>query len=220
MSASEKQKIFLKKLADSRRGKKTFPCSEERRIKTSQALKGKKKPPRTLEHQKHINEALKGRKFSEEHKKNLSLARIGRKHSEETKIKLRKPKSEEHKQKLRKPKSLEARRKMSEARKGKYLGENSPNWIKDRTLIKFEDRRGIIYTDWQQGVYKRDIYKCKISNQDCSGAIVAHHILPWRDYPELRYDVNNGITLCKFHHPRKWVEESRLSSYFQSLIVI
>ena len=30
--------------------------------------------------------------------------------------------------------------------------------------------------------------------------IRAHHILPWR-IVELRYNINNGITLCQFHHP-------------------
>lgn len=31
------------------------------------------------------------------------------------------------------------------------------------------------------------------------GKVVAHHILPWKDYIELRHEVNNGITLCHYH---------------------
>jgi len=41
-----------------------------------------------------------------------------------------------------------------------------------------------------------------------------------RDYPELRYEVNNGITLCHFHHPRKINDEMKLSPYFQELIKV
>ena len=28
----------------------------------------------------------------------------------------------------------------------------------------------------------------------------ADHIKPWAYYPELRYDINNGRTLCVEHH--------------------
>ena len=45
-------------------------------------------------------------------------------------------------------------------------------------------------------------------------------ILGWTDYPELRYEVNNGITLCHFHHPREWKEEKRLISEFQKLVSV
>jgi len=60
----------------------------------------------------------------------------------------------------------------------------------------------------------RDGWKCKIANADCDGKIEAHHILSWRDYPELRYQPNNGITLCHAHHPRKRVDEAKLLPYF------
>lgn len=53
---------------------------------------------------------------------------------------------------------------------------------------------------------------------NCKGRLEAHHILSWKDYPELRYDINNGITLCHAHHPRKRDEEAELSPYFQSLV--
>ena len=59
---------------------------------------------------------------------------------------------------------------------------------------------------------------CKINNQDCKGNLEIHHILGYMEHPELRYEVNNGISLCQFHHPRKRSEEKRLSPYFQKLV--
>lgn len=44
------------------------------------------------------------------------------------------------------------------------------------------------------------------------------HILPWRDFVELRFNTNNGITLCHAHHPRKRSEEARLSPFFQKIV--
>lgn len=60
--------------------------------------------------------------------------------------------------------------------------------------------------------------KSRIYNIDCSGQIEAHHILGWKSYPELRYETNNGITLCHAHHPRKREDEAKLSPYFQKLV--
>ena len=114
--------------------------------------------------------------------------------------------------------SEDTRKRISEAKKG----SNSWNWIEDRTKLsrisKQGERRTSIYFDWRRNVWIRDGHKCKISNQDCEGKIEAHHILSWRDYPELRYNINNGITLCHAHHPRKRAEEERLSPYFQDLV--
>ena len=102
------------------------------------------------------------------------------------------------------------------------MGKNHPAYIKDRSLIKISDRHSAdaLYYEWRNKVYLRDNWKCKIGNQDCDGRIEAHHILPWRDYPELRYNENNGITLCHSHHPRKYEDEKRLTPYFQELVLI
>jgi len=100
-------------------------------------------------------------------------------------------------------------------------GENNPRWIHDRTKIVGRHNRSFHdpeYKQWRLGVYRRDGYKCKIADEDCEGRIEAHHILRWRDFPKLRYNVNNGITLCHFHHPRKRVEEDRLVPTFLTLI--
>lgn len=76
------------------------------------------------------------------------------------------------------------------------------------------------YKSWRLSVFTRDKFKCRIGNEDCVGQLEVHHILRWKDYHELRYQVNNGITLCHAHHPRKKSEEKRLSPYFQTLVSV
>src|SRR4030042_5115594 len=124
----------------------------------------------------------------------------------------------------------EARKKMSEERKGKkcpwtsermrgLTGEKAPNW-RGGNCIKKNERNDSLYQYWVGQVKKRDKGICKINNQDCSGYCIVHHILPWRDYQELRYEINNGITLCQFHHPRKRMEEQKLIPFFQNLVEV
>ncbi len=101
-----------------------------------------------------------------------------------------------------------------------WSGEHNWRWIKDRTKLQKSERS---LTDsasnyWRKQVKLRDGNKCKIANKDCNGQLEVHHILTWKDYPELRYDINNGITLCHFHHPRKEVEVISLSPFFQKLV--
>lgn len=113
----------------------------------------------------------------------------------------------------------EIRKKMSLAKIGVFKGERSPLWIKDRTLLKKrQERNDVAYQEWRMKVWQRDEFKCKMFNENCEGSIIAHHILPWRDYVELRYEINNGITLCHAHHPRKRAEEKLLSPYLQDLV--
>lgn len=153
--------------------------------------------------------------------KNMNLLRLGKPRSEETKAKLRLNKGWKH--------STKARLKISKATKGKvawnkgltgvFTGKNSPHWISDRTKLKARQiRNDSLYQEWHKQVRERDDWKCKMQSKECEGKIEVHHILAWRDYPSLRYEINNGITLCHFHHPRKRVDELRLSPYFQSLL--
>lgn len=107
------------------------------------------------------------------------------------------------------------------AQKKRLRETGHPNWISDRSKLKAKQERGdSAYREWRKNVWLRDDFKCKIANPDCSGQLEAHHILGWTQYPELRYDINNGITLCHAHHPRKRAEEKRLSPYFQSLVSV
>lgn len=55
------------------------------------------------------------------------------------------------------------------------------------------------YKEWRTAVYERDDYTCQCCG-DRGGKLNAHHINQFADYPELRYDVNNGITMCAKCH--------------------
>lgn len=69
------------------------------------------------------------------------------------------------------------------------------------------DRRSIFgYNQWVLSVYKKDNYICQCCNSrsNSKSTIHAHHIMSYVDNPDLRLDVDNGITLCakchyKFH---------------------
>jgi hypothetical protein len=133
----------------------------------------------------------KGKKFSKEYRQKLSDSHKGKKHTEEWK------------------------KNMSERMKG----ENHPLYIKDRTKLKISEGRKTHKNNcWRKKCKERDNNKCKINNNNCNGKLEVHHILNWIDYPELRYDINNGITLCHFHHPRSRVTEKEMVEYLKKLI--
>jgi hypothetical protein len=60
--------------------------------------------------------------------------------------------------------------------------------------------RGFNHTAWATLVKLRD-GKCKECNSVYD--LHAHHIKPYKSDPELRHDVNNGVTLCGYCH-REW----------------
>lgn len=87
--------------------------------------------------------------------------------------------------------------------KGKYIGENSPNWKGGAEYSRVE-RATYEYATWRKEVFSRDHFTCQCCG-DKSGdghnvEINAHHIKNWKDYPEDRYNVDNGITLCQKCH--------------------
>jgi len=59
------------------------------------------------------------------------------------------------------------------------------------------------YIEWRSLVYRRDNWTCKKCGLKCRKEnIVAHHIKTWSEYPELRFEVSNGIVLCRSCHKK------------------
>ena len=60
-------------------------------------------------------------------------------------------------------------------------------------------RASFEYVQWRKVVFSRDDYTCQICYLR-SGRLEAHHIKPFATHPELRLEIDNGITLCKSCH--------------------
>ena len=104
--------------------------------------------------------------------------------------------------------SDESRNKMSIAAKGRTpwnkglkgynSGEKNCNW-KGGISSNKRKLNTLEYRDWRLKVFTRDNWIC----QDCGirgGDLEAHHKKRWVDYPDLRFNVENGQTLCKKCH--------------------
>ena len=100
-------------------------------------------------------------------------------------------------------------------------GEKPWNYIEDRSKVLTRGHPFTAeYIAWRTSVFQRDGYKCRMGQGDCGNYVEAHHILTYKDYPELRYQINNGITLCRSHHPRKREEVKRLEPIFKALVSV
>ena len=76
----------------------------------------------------------------------------------------------------------------------KRIGKLNPNYKGTTPRVHHvQDRK---YKEWRKAVFERDNHTCQICFIK-GGYIEAHHIKEWAKYPELRYDVNNGLTVHK-----------------------
>jgi hypothetical protein len=113
----------------------------------------------------------KGFKHSDETKLKIASKKIGTKLSEETKLKI----------------SLSHRGEKAYQWKGGTFDYRRENYVPHK------------YREWRKNVFERDGYTC----QKCYKFKVylnAHHIKPWAKFPQLCYDVDNGLTLCEPCH--------------------
>jgi hypothetical protein len=80
-------------------------------------------------------------------------------------------------------------------------GENPWNWQGGISGEREYIMATAAYKEFRKSVFERDDYTCQLCNKR-GGNLEVHHIKPWRDYPELRFDINNGQTLCVVCHKR------------------
>jgi len=97
--------------------------------------------------------------------------------------------------------------KISNSKIGQMKGEKHWNWKGGKTKIyKHSDTGTFRYRQWRIKVFERDNWTCQNCGLRChiglgkSVYLEPHHIKSWTYYPKLRYEVSNGITLCKECH--------------------
>lgn len=186
----------------SRKGKK---CSEETKLKMSKTakdrgtglwMKGKKMSLETIKKKRDTAirlgikpPNLKGIKRSDEFKEKLRIANLGNKHC------------------LGRKMSLSSKIKIGEAHKG----EKCYFWKGGISAENYRERQiaysTLKYQEWRRCVLKKGNYKCL--NCGDKKNLNAHHVLSWLKHKDLRYDVNNGIVLCKSCHIKLHSYEKR-----------
>ena len=67
-------------------------------------------------------------------------------------------------------------------------------------------------------VYSRDKFQCQMPGCKSKYRLQAHHIKKWSSAAILRYDVDNGITLCRSCHERITGHEHAYQSLFSQIV--
>ena len=80
-------------------------------------------------------------------------------------------------------------------------GKNHPNWKGGTSKAYKTGYFRVEYKEWRRKVFERDNYACKKCGfKGSQGYLTAHHIKSFAKYPELKFIVSNGITLCRDCH--------------------
>lgn len=152
---------------------------------------------------------LKGRKRSPESVEKGRLKQLGKIPSPEARAKMSAAKTGYVPWNVGIPCSEEAKAKMRSKLigvPGKYRGARHWNYKGGVTPELRQLRATMEYRIWRTAVFKRDEYtcvNCGVKNAQGVGRTIklqADHIKPFAQFPELRFDVGNGQTLCEPCH--------------------
>jgi 5-methylcytosine-specific restriction endonuclease McrA len=125
----------------------------------------------------------------------------GHKHTEDTKRRLSLAKRDKPSPKRGIPRTPEERIRISKGVLNSpktSRGDKHYAYSHGKRQRNMDDRRSHLYREWRAAVFARDGYKCQDCGDSRGGNLRAHHIQPFAKYPEGRFNVTNGITLC--HH--------------------
>lgn len=162
------------------------------------------------ETKKKISEAHKGKKYAEEFKKKLSG--IHKKIEHPTSFKIGHmpwnkgligiQAKEKHPSWGRKQSKEEIEKRIKKIVNGGLLkGKNHPNWKGGITPVNIAIKESKEYKLWRETVFERDNYTCVWCGYRGKG-LNADHIKPFSLFPELRFVIDNGRTLCRRCHEK------------------
>lgn len=77
-------------------------------------------------------------------------------------------------------------------------GENNAVWKGGTSRAYKTGYYSYEYKNWRKAIFERDDFRCRTCG--ATGFITAHHIKSFAHFPELRFDLDNGITLCEPCH--------------------
>lgn len=77
--------------------------------------------------------------------------------------------------------------------------ERNKAWKGGVTPLNSLIRKSSRMREWRKTVFERDNYTCQGCGQ-VGSELQVDHIKSFADYPELRFDIDNGRTLCKPCH--------------------
>lgn len=81
------------------------------------------------------------------------------------------------------------------------FGDKNPNYNPNLTDAERDGaRRNYDASKWREAVFSRDGYVCRCCGYDKGGILEAHHVVPYSKDRAIRWDVDNGITMCKKCH--------------------
>ena len=80
------------------------------------------------------------------------------------------------------------------------IGQKAPSYKDGRCNERLLERARLPFKRWRKAVFHKDNYTCQKCGDSNGGNLEAHHIKSFALYPKLRYDVSNGLTLCKKCH--------------------
>lgn len=144
-----------------------------------------------------------GFKHSEESKRKMSEIRKGVKKSSSW-IKKLKKRMKGNKFTLGRKLSKEHIEKIRKSSIGKHRDDKNYFWKGGITPINKKIRSSTEYKLWRTAVFERDKYICTEcgvrSKKDFSIELNADHIKPFAYFPELRFAIDNGRTLCRKCH--------------------
>lgn len=97
--------------------------------------------------------------------------------------------------------SFTATRNAVQRGKGRFCSMQCHAFYKqDRATVRTSAR----YRHWRLAVFTRDNFACRQCGHTVTPPewLCAHHVLGWRERPDLRFVVDNGVTLCCACHGR------------------